>query len=142
MRFKFITNIFKIPLTTNHTFFSFIWFINANYFWNINYFILQHFYNSSKHSCNKYFADNTCLFPSQKTHMAIIAKLWVFSIFFKGRLSSKLNLIFMNLFYIHMVCYLFFNQFLMRSKIFVHLLNTSLLLFVEARIKYLFPFFS
>ena len=53
MWLKFESNIFKVPIMKEHTFFWCTCFICVNSFWNINFFVLQHFYNLYAHSCKK-----------------------------------------------------------------------------------------
>ena len=77
------------------------------------------------------------LLSSWITDLATIVKLWRFSTLFKGKLSYELNFIFMYSFrFIVLIGYL------ISSWSSVYFVSNSLLLSVEAKIKYLFLFFS
>ena len=122
---------------TKHAFFWLIWLTNVNSFRNIN---SSYFHNSYKHS-----SKNTCgyyLPSSSKTIQATNAKLWSFSVLFKGKLSCELNLIFVKSFlYLLGLSLIFFIRFLIPFHSSLYFFNTSLVLSVEAKKNYLFPFF-
>ena len=88
MHFK--SNIFKIPTMTKHTFFWHTCFSSVNFFWNVIFFILYHFYSSYKHSSKQICGKN--LPSSSKTDLTIIVIVGNFNDgLFNGKLSFQSN---------------------------------------------------
>ena len=54
MRFRFKSNIFKIPIVTKHTFFWCACFVHVSSFWNTNFLAFQHFITHTNTPLNKF----------------------------------------------------------------------------------------
>ena len=87
----------------------------------------------------KKLADN--IYHPWKTDLVIIVVLWIFSVLFKGKLSSALNLIFMKSFSYSpgLPQFIVTVSFLIPSQTSVCFINTSLFSSVGSKTKYLLP---
>ena len=82
--------------------------------------------------------------PSSKTDLTTLLNYQALIYFyFKGRLSSELNLIFIKSFlYSHDLSFIFSIRYLIFFHSSVYFVNISLLLSLETKVKYLFPLLS
>ena len=115
-------------------------FVNINIMKYLFYHILAFVIHTNTHLKNMWIT----LPSSWKTYLITIAMLWNFNILFKGRLSSKLNSIFMKSFgySLSLLLFIIIAIYLLLIQSSVYLFDTFLFPSIEAKVKYLFALLS